>query len=143
MFLLISLSKFASSKRKTEPKSHLPSQQNKWKRLLHQRFPTFRATLSCKLTAPFCRLPLPTLFHRLEAAHLGDLMRLLVRPDVVLLQGPLKPFGHHYDFHGMPIHPVPHRNCGGLSGQDPTSPVKLFPWTSLNINLLTMSAKKR
>ncbi|KAI3476700.1 hypothetical protein L1887_61722 [Cichorium endivia] len=25
---------------------------------------------------PFCRLPLPTLFHRPEAVHLGDLMRL-------------------------------------------------------------------
>ncbi|CAN7105519.1 unnamed protein product [Brassica rapa subsp. narinosa] len=24
---------------------------------------------------PFCRLPLPTLFHRPEAVHLGDLMR--------------------------------------------------------------------
>jgi len=52
--------------------------------ILHQGFPTFRATLSRKLTAPFCRLPLPTLFYRLEAAHLGDLMRLLVRPDEVL-----------------------------------------------------------
>ncbi|KAL0641438.1 hypothetical protein Bca4012_103557 [Brassica carinata] len=27
-------------------------------------------------TDPFCRLPLPTLFHRPEAVHLGDLMRL-------------------------------------------------------------------
>ena len=51
--------------------------------ILHQRFPTFRATLSRKLTALFCRLPLPTLFYRLEATHLGDLMRLLVRPDAV------------------------------------------------------------
>ncbi|KAI3489758.1 hypothetical protein L1887_46081 [Cichorium endivia] len=29
-----------------------------------------------RLTDPFCRLPLPTLFHRPEAVHLGDLMRL-------------------------------------------------------------------
>ena len=28
------------------------------------------------LTDPFCRLPLSTLFYRLEAVHLGDLMRL-------------------------------------------------------------------
>ncbi|CAF2372954.1 unnamed protein product [Brassica napus] len=28
------------------------------------------------VTDPFCRLPLPTLFHRPEAVHLGDLMRL-------------------------------------------------------------------
>ncbi|KAL0642012.1 hypothetical protein Bca4012_103618 [Brassica carinata] len=27
------------------------------------------------VTDPFCRLPLPTLFHRPEAVHLGDLMR--------------------------------------------------------------------
>jgi len=44
---------------------------------------TFRATLSCKRTALFCRLPLPTLIYRPEAAHLGDLLRLLVRPGVV------------------------------------------------------------
>jgi len=44
---------------------------------------TFRATLYRKLTALFCRLPLPTLFYRPEAAHLGDLLRLLVRPGVV------------------------------------------------------------
>ena len=29
-----------------------------------------------------CRLPLPTLFYRLEAINLGDQMRLLVRPDL-------------------------------------------------------------
>jgi hypothetical protein len=33
-----------------------------------------------KVTDPFCRLPLPTLFYQLEAIHLGDLLRLLVRP---------------------------------------------------------------
>ncbi|PHT25985.1 Regulator of rDNA transcription protein 15 [Capsicum baccatum] len=35
-----------------------------------------RANPFPKLTDPFCRLPLPTLFHRLEVVHLGDLMRL-------------------------------------------------------------------
>jgi len=39
-----------------------------------------RATPSPKVTELFCRLPLPTLFYRLEAVHLGDLMRLWVRP---------------------------------------------------------------
>ncbi|CAF2086696.1 unnamed protein product, partial [Brassica napus] len=34
------------------------------------------------VTDPFCRLPLPTLLHRPEAVHLGELMRLLVRPAV-------------------------------------------------------------
>ncbi|PHT50187.1 Regulator of rDNA transcription protein 15 [Capsicum baccatum] len=35
-----------------------------------------------KVTNPLCRLPLPTLFHRPEVVHLGDLMRLLVRLGV-------------------------------------------------------------
>ncbi|KAK8684313.1 hypothetical protein V6N13_040343 [Hibiscus sabdariffa] len=38
--------------------------------------PALRATPSPEVTDPFCRLPLPTLFHRPEAVHLGDLMRL-------------------------------------------------------------------
>ncbi|PHT24772.1 hypothetical protein CQW23_35556 [Capsicum baccatum] len=44
--------------------------------------PSLRANPFPKLTDPFCRLPLPTLFHRPEVVHLGDLMRLLVRPGV-------------------------------------------------------------
>ncbi|CAN7105295.1 unnamed protein product [Brassica rapa subsp. narinosa] len=38
--------------------------------------PTLRANPFPEVTDPFCRLPLPTLFHRPEAVHLGDLMRL-------------------------------------------------------------------
>ncbi|PHT26907.1 hypothetical protein CQW23_33482 [Capsicum baccatum] len=38
--------------------------------------PTLRANAFPKLTDPFRRLPLPTLFHRPEVVHLGDLMRL-------------------------------------------------------------------
>jgi len=34
-----------------------------------------------EVTDPFCRLPLPTLFHWPEAVHLGDLMRLCVRTE--------------------------------------------------------------
>jgi hypothetical protein len=41
-----------------------------------------RANPFPEVTDPFCRLPLPTLFYGLEAAHLGDLMRLSVRPGV-------------------------------------------------------------
>jgi len=33
-----------------------------------------------KVTDLFCRLPLTTLFYRLEVSNLGDLMRLSVRP---------------------------------------------------------------
>ncbi len=32
-----------------------------------------------EVTDLICRLPLPTLFYRLEAVHLGDLMRISVR----------------------------------------------------------------
>ncbi|CAN6973776.1 unnamed protein product [Brassica rapa subsp. trilocularis] len=38
--------------------------------------PALRANPFPEVTDPFCRLPLPTLFHRAEAVHLGDLMRL-------------------------------------------------------------------
>lgn len=39
-----------------------------------------RANPFPEVTDPFCRLPLSTLFYQLEAANLGDLMRLSVRP---------------------------------------------------------------
>ena len=39
-------------------------------------YSTLRANPFPEVTDLFCRLPLPTLFYRLEAAHLGDLMRL-------------------------------------------------------------------
>jgi hypothetical protein len=37
--------------------------------------PAPRASPSPEVTDPFCRVPLPALFHRLEAVHPGDLMR--------------------------------------------------------------------
>ena len=41
--------------------------------------PALRANPSPEVTDPACRLPLPTLFYRLEAVHLGDLLRIWVR----------------------------------------------------------------
>ncbi|CAF2098455.1 unnamed protein product [Brassica napus] len=38
--------------------------------------PALRANPFPEVTDPFCQLPLPTLFHRPEAVHLGDLRRL-------------------------------------------------------------------
>ena len=38
--------------------------------------PTLRANPFPEVTDPFSRLPLPTFFYQLEAANLGDLMRL-------------------------------------------------------------------
>ena len=45
-------------------------------------YPTLRANPFPEVTDLFCRLPLPTLYYRPEAANLGDLMRLWVRPGV-------------------------------------------------------------
>ena len=45
-------------------------------------YSTLRANPFPEVTDPFCRLPLSTLFYRPEAANLGDLMRLWVRPGV-------------------------------------------------------------
>ena len=39
-----------------------------------------RANPYPEVTDLICRLPLPTLFYRLEAVHLGDLLRIWVRP---------------------------------------------------------------
>ena len=41
--------------------------------------PTLRASPYPEVTDPICRLPLPTLFYRPEAIHLGDLQRLWVQ----------------------------------------------------------------
>lgn len=40
----------------------------------------FRANPYPEVTDLICRLPLPTLFYRLETLHLGDQLRILVRP---------------------------------------------------------------
>src|ERR1700760_5080421 len=42
--------------------------------------PFLRANPFPEVTDLFCRLPLSTLFYQLEAIHLGDLLRLWVRP---------------------------------------------------------------
>ena len=41
--------------------------------------PTLRANPFPEVTDLICRLPLPTLIYRLEAIHLGDLLRIWVR----------------------------------------------------------------
>ena len=42
--------------------------------------PALRANPCPEVTDPICRLPLPTLLHRLEAVNLRDLLRIWVRP---------------------------------------------------------------
>ena len=55
--------------------------------------PTLRANPFPEVTDPICRLPLPTLFYRLEAVHLGDLLRIWVRPGTRITLSP-------WDFQG-------------------------------------------
>lgn len=62
---------------------------------------TQRANLFPEVSSLFCRLPLPTLFYGLEAAHLGDLMRLWVQSGTEPLWNVWAPF----DFHAS-IEPV-------------------------------------
>lgn len=50
--------------------------------------PALRANLFPEVTDPICRLPLPTLFYRLEAVHLGDLLRIWVRPGTKFTPSP-------------------------------------------------------
>ena len=48
-------------------------------------YPFLRANPFPEVTDLFCRLPLSTLFYQLEAVHLGDLLRLWVRPGVKII----------------------------------------------------------
>ena len=58
--------------------------------------PAFRAIPFPEVTEPICRLPLPTLFYRPEAVHLGDLLRIWVRAGATCrspqidFQGPIR-----------------------------------------------------
>jgi len=56
---------------------------------------TQRANLFPEVSSLFCRLPLPTLFYGLEAAHLGDLMRLWVQSGTEPLWHVWAPFNFH------------------------------------------------
>jgi hypothetical protein len=47
-----------------------------------------RANPCPEVTDPFCRLPLSTFSYQREASHLGDLMRLSVRPGVPYTKTP-------------------------------------------------------
>lgn len=46
--------------------------------------PALRANPCPEVTDLTCRLPLPTLFYRPEAVHLGDLLRIWVRPGTII-----------------------------------------------------------
>ncbi|KAI3680145.1 hypothetical protein L2E82_50672 [Cichorium intybus] len=68
-----------------------------------------------EVTDPFCRLPLPTLFHRPEAVHLGDLMRFMSTTRAWEALGPP-------DFQGPPgAHRTPRGRAVLFQPLDPTS----------------------
>ncbi|KAL7294984.1 hypothetical protein TKK_0011706 [Trichogramma kaykai] len=68
-----------------------------------------------EVTDPICRLPLPTLFYRLEAVYLGDLLRIWVRTGATVPRGPL------LDFQGSRGRSGHRRNCGALRVPNPIS----------------------
>lgn len=70
--------------------------------------PILRANPCSEVTDLICRLPLPTLFYRLEALNLGDLLRIWVRSGASIPRGPLP------DFQGPRGRSGHRRNCGAL-----------------------------
>ena len=77
--------------------------------------PILRANPYPEVTDPICRLPLPTLFYRLEAFNLGDLLRIWVRTGATPPRGPFPDFQGP---RGMSGH---RRNCGALRAPFPIS----------------------
>ena len=87
--------------------------------------PTLRANPFPEVTDLFCRLPLPTLFYRLEAVHLGDLMRLWVRPGVKINRLP-RIFKDRQERTGH------RKKCGALPDHRTLSPANPIPgWSDL------------
>jgi hypothetical protein len=101
------LPRFTSSRPGSLANSPLPDQA--------RHAPTLRANPYPEVTDPICRLPLPTLFYRLEALHLGDLLRIWVRAGATPPRGPLP------DFQGPSGIPAHRRNCGALRVPNPIS----------------------
>ncbi len=61
------------------PEERQPRQKPHKYQSIGQPHPTTGANPFPEVTDLICRLPLPTLFYRLEAVHLEDLMRISVR----------------------------------------------------------------
>ena len=77
--------------------------------------PTLRANPYPEVTDLACRLPLPTLFYRLEAVHLGDRMRIWVRAGTKVCIPPPGFSSPRPERRGR------RKNRGALRGQDPLS----------------------
>ena len=82
--------------------------------------PALRANPFPEVTDLICRLPLPTLFYRLEAVHLGDLLRIWVRSGTKITPSP-------QDFQGLTgVHRTP-REARCFTGTTSLSPGKPIP----------------
>ena len=82
--------------------------------------PVLRANPFPEVTDLICRLPLPTLFYRLEAVHLGDLLRIWVRSGRKITPSP-------QDFQGpTQVHRTP-REARCFTGSTTLSPGKPLP----------------
>lgn len=82
--------------------------------------PVLRANPFPEVTDLICRLPLPTLFYRLEAIHLGDLLRIWVRSGTKITLSPR-------DFQGpTQMHRTP-REARCFTGTTTLSPAKPIP----------------
>ena len=85
--------------------------------------PTLRANPFPEVTDLICRLPLPTLFYRLEAVHLGDLLRIWVRSGTKVTVSPS-------DFQGpmeVPRTPQEPRCFTGTTSLSPGKPIPGSP----------------
>ncbi len=95
-----------------------------------------RANPFPEVTDLFCRLPLSTLFYRLEAFHLGDQMRLSVRPGVRVLCSSGRNFQGSSAGHRTLAALTPERSSGAstLSPDKPIPGCRCFlPLTSSEI----------
>ena len=87
-----------------------------------------RANPCPEVTDPVCRLPLPTLFYRPEAFHLGDLLRIWVRICTKFTH--LSP----NSFKGQCKRIGWHKTCATFSGRSPYLRANRFQGTHFTIN---------
>jgi hypothetical protein len=92
----------SSTRRSPLPRQSRPSPQRPGPAPWPIRAPNLRANPFPKVTDPSCRLPLPTLFYRLEAGHLGDLLRIWVRSGATPPRAPHPSFQGRYGRLPMP-----------------------------------------
>ncbi|KAK8530545.1 hypothetical protein V6N13_097305 [Hibiscus sabdariffa] len=91
------------------------------------RAPALRANPFPEVTDPFCRLPLPTLFHRPEAVHLGG-------PDAVMSTTGRGRHSVLRIFKGRRGRTGHHATCGALSGRWTLPPAEPFPGVGRPLN---------